>query len=439
MKLKADDAPTIYALASGGGRAGVAIVRVSGGRARFALETIVGDVPKPRVASLRRLKDADGYGIDDALVLWFPAPRSFTGEDCAEFHVHGGRAIVAALLASLASLSVTRLAEPGEFSRRAFLNGKLDLAQAEGLADLIDAETEAQRRQALYQLDGALGVQCVAWRQQLIALQAGLEAEIDFSDEGDVGSFDHKALIDSVTKLSLDLKQALSGFVHSQRVRQGLIVVITGAPNVGKSSLLNAIAQRDAAIVSSIAGTTRDLIEVSVVFFGELVTFVDTAGIRETSNELEELGISRARLAIDQADLVIELHDSAAENKPVAASRDTLRVATKRDLVRSTPTGYPFWISTKTGDGLPDLFEAIRQHVAKLPRGAGLITRQRHAEALKATLDILAEIMSSNPNTPVEVLADDLRLAGRELGRLVGHFGIEDVLGSLFSSFCIGK
>ena len=439
MKAPTQDPPTIYALASGGGRAGVAIVRVSGRQARFAVETIAGGLPKARVASLRRLRGVDGSGIDDALILWFPAPRSFAGEDCAEFHVHGGRAIVAALLATLASLRGMRLAEPGEFSRRAFLNGKLDLAQAEGLAVLIDAETEAQRRQALYQLDGALGLKCEAWRQDLIALQAGLEAEIDFSDEGDVSSFDHTGLIDSVTKLSVELRHALSGFAHSQRVRQGLVVVITGAPNVGKSSLLNAIAQRDAALVSSIAGTTRDLIEVSVVFYGELVTFVDTAGIRETSDELESLGIARARKVIEHADLVIELYDPASAMEGRAAQSQALRVATKRDLSGATSLDCPFWISTKTGEGIQDLFEGVRKHITKLPRGAGLITRQRHVEALKATLAILDEVVLSNANTPVEILAEDLRLASRELGRLVGHFGVEDVLGSLFSSFCIGK
>ncbi len=439
MILNADNPPTIYALASGGGRAGVAVIRVSGSQARLALETIAGGAPPPRLASLRRLRDREGNGIDDALVLWFPAPRSFTGEDCAEFHVHGGRAIVATLLASLALLSNARLAEPGEFSRRAFLNGKLDLTQAEGLADLIDAETESQRRQALYQLDGALSLKCGVWRQDLIALQAGIEAEIDFSDEGDVSSFDHRAMIDSVTKLSFELSEALSGFAHSQKVRQGLIVVITGAPNVGKSSLLNAIAQREAALVSSIAGTTRDLIEVSVVFFGELVTFVDTAGIRETSDELEELGIRRALSAIDQADLVIELHDAIAVVEPSTSVGATLRVATKRDLIASGSADFPFFISTKTGEGLPHLFDAIRKHIAELPHGSGVITRQRHAEALKLTLAILSDIMSSNPDTPIEILADYLRLAGRELGRLVGHFGVEDVLGSLFSSFCIGK
>ncbi len=430
---------TIYALASGGGRSGVAVIRVSGRHARFGLETISGFVPPPRRASLRRLRDLDGNGIDDALVIWFPGPQSFTGEDCAEFHVHGGRAIVGALLKALSGLAEFRQADAGEFSRRAFLNGKLDLAQAEGLADLIDAESEAQRKQALYQLDGALGVQCTDWRRRMLGLQAELEADIDFSDEDDVGSFDHQRLIDSVAKLKAELEGALAGFAHSQRVRQGLVVVISGPPNVGKSSLLNAIAQRDAALVSATAGTTRDLIEVSVVFFGELVTFIDTAGIRETAEHLEGLGIERALKAREMADVVLELYDETTSMAVPASAGNNILVATKRDIHSGAVPSTPFWVSTTTGEGLSVLYEEIKTRLSGLPRGAGLVTRQRHAEALVATIALLNIVMQADAATPIEILADDLRQAGRTLGRLVGEFVVDDVLGTLFSSFCIGK
>lgn len=427
---------TIFALASGSGRSGVAVVRISGPQSRFVLETIAGKIPQPRYASLQALHDGQGETIDDALVLWFPAPHSFTGEDCVEFQVHGGRAVVSALLNALGALQGCRLAEAGEFSRRAFLNGKLDLAQAEGLADLIDAESEAQRKQALYQLDGALGARCADWRGRIIGLQALVEAEIDFSDEDDVDALNRAAVIESATKLYQEFQTALAGFAHSARVRQGLTIVISGPPNAGKSSLLNYIAQRDAALVSSVAGTTRDLIEVSVVFFGEVVTFVDTAGIRDSVDEIEKLGIERAQTAQQRADLILGLGDFSPATDSAAP---LIRIATKRDLAGARPVSVDHWISTKTGEGMDKLFGDIRAYLNRLPRGNGLVTRQRHAEALTQASLCLSRVMAAHHTTPIELLAEDLRLAGQELARLVGAFGVEDVLGSLFSSFCIGK
>jgi len=296
---------TIFALASAAGRAAVAVIRVSGPGAGAVAVQLCGRLPVPRRAMLVTLRDRLGLELDRALALWFPAPHSFTGEDCLELQVHGGRAVVAAVLGELGRFNDCRLAEPGEFSRRAFLNGKLDLAQAEGLADLIDSETEGQRRQAIRQLDGVLGRKAVDWQHHILKMQALIEANLDFSDEGDVSSLAHERLIDSATKLIAEIDDALIGFRRAQHIQTGFHIAILGAPNVGKSSLLNHLAQREAAIVSDEAGTTRDLVHVTV-FINEIpVILTDTAGLRETDQLVEKLGIERAKRAGEVADLVL--------------------------------------------------------------------------------------------------------------------------------------
>ena len=430
---------TIFALASAAGRAAVAVIRISGGNVRFVVETMAGRILQPRVATLVHLRDAQGQTLDQGLVLWFPAPHSFTGEDCAEFQLHGSRAVVAAVLRALAGFPGCRLAEPGEFSRRAFLNGKLDLAQAEGLADLIDAETESQRRQALRQLDGVLGDQAERWRQEILHLQAIVEADIDFSDEGDVSAAHHDVVVDSATKLINALDQALEGYRKAAHVQQGVYIVIAGAPNVGKSSLLNRFAQREAAIVSSEAGTTRDIIEISMQFHDYLVTFADTAGIRETHQMVEQMGIARARQAVRKADLVLWLDDGSFQSEPPLHEVPVLRIQTKQDLHSELVPGFDLTISTISGFGLETLERRIQDFLESFPQGSGLITRERHHAAALNCRSALQRVRMAEASTLPEMIAEDLRMAAFELGRIIGHHGVEDILGALFSTFCIGK
>ncbi len=430
--------PTIVALSSGAGRAGVAVVRVSGGRVRFVVETIAGSVPEARKAVYRALRDSDGAIIDHGLVLFFPAPASFTGEDVVEFHIHGSRAVLSRLLSALTNLSGVRLAEAGEFTRRAFEAGKLDLAAVEGLADLIDSETEWQRRQALRQMEGALGQAAGEWRSALIKAMVLLEAEIDFSDEGDVGG----PLIAEAVAIARDilgsLKVALGSFTAGERVREGFVVVLAGPPNAGKSSLLNALARRDVAIVSPIAGTTRDAIEVRLDLGGIPVVLVDTAGLRDSGDEIEAEGVRRARQRAAHADLVLRLRapDSVPE-RVNAASRD-VAVATKIDLGEHAYSGE-VGVSAATGEGLPELIELIASRLGTLGQAEpALVTRERQRIAV-ADAAAAIERAAQLPHEQPELVAEELRLAVRALERLIGKVDVEDVLDSLFSGFCIGK
>ena len=430
--------PTIVALSSGSGRAGVAVVRVSGSRVRFVLETICGLLPVPRQASLRRLRNSTGETIDSALVLFFPAPASFTGEDVAEFQVHGSRAVLSVLLAELTALPDVRLAEPGEFTRRAFEAGKLDLAEVEGLADLIDSETEWQRRQALRQMDGALGERCAHWRKRLVEAMALLAAELDFSDEGDVGG----PLIEQACALAAEvlaeLRQALGSFARGERVRDGFVVVLSGPPNAGKSSLLNALARRDVAIVSAVPGTTRDAIEVRMDLAGLPVLLVDTAGLRDSDDAIEAEGVRRALALAERADLVLSLRAIDSQpNRTVAAERH-LAVATKIDLPGAVLPGE-IGVSAMTGESVSALLDAI---AARLSGHAGaepaLLTRERHRIAVSDAIDALTR-MTQAGHGQAEMLAEDVRLAVAALERLVGRVDVEDVLDQLFAGFCIGK
>lgn len=433
-----DAYPTIVALSSAAGRAGVAVVRVSGPRVRFVLETIAGVVPQPRLATLRQLRDTVGGIIDHALLLFFPRPASFTGEDVAEFQIHGSRAVLARLLTTLTALPGVRLAEPGEFTRRAFETGKLDLAAVEGLADLIDSETEWQRRQALWQMEGALGELAAGLRRRLTEAMALLAAEIDFSDEGDVSGPIIAEAETIVAAVVAELRRALGGFETGERVREGFVVVLAGPPNSGKSSLLNALARRDVAIVSPVAGTTRDAIETRLDLGGLPVSLIDTAGLRESVDPIEAEGVRRARALVERADLVLSLR--AIDSEPVRIQRDAaaIAIATKSDLPGAALPDE-LSVSVRTGAGIDALLAAI---VARLEPERGsepaLLTRERHRIAVTDAIVALERALAS-PHGQAELLAEDVRLAVRALERLVGRIDVEDVLDQLFAGFCIGK
>jgi tRNA modification GTPase len=441
--------PTIFALSSGHGRAGVAVIRASGPGAGTALDRLAGPRPKPRLAALRTLRGPAGEVLDQALVLWFAAPRTETGEDMAEFHVHGGRAVIAGVLEALGAIEGLRLAEPGEFARRAFENGKLDLTAAEALADLVEADTAAQRRQALRQAGGALARLYDGWRADLIRAQALTESAIDFADEADVSA----GVLQEAQALAARLAPAIRAHLDDGRrgeiLREGFRVAIAGPPNVGKSSLLNALARRQAAIVSEEAGTTRDIIEVTLDLGGVPVILSDTAGIREAEGKVEREGIRRAVAHARAADLVLWVTDAAAPQPPPAdlAAGDgrLLQVLNKVDLVAEPPPGVGpdragLRISALTGAGLPDLTEAMRDEAvgrAGLTE-APVITQARHRRLLETCAGALEACLAGRPED-VELRAEDLRAAATALGRLTGRVDVEDLLGEIFGRFCIGK
>jgi tRNA modification GTPase len=436
---------TIFAMATPPGRAAVAVCRLSGPRTREALARLAGAVPPPRHAQLLRLVHPQtGDVIDEGLVLFFAGPRSYTGEDCAELQVHGGAAVARALIGGLGSLGL-RPAEPGEFTRRAFLNGKLDLAQAEGVADLVDAETEFQRRQAFRQLDGELSRQVEAWRRDLIEIGAGVEAELDFSDEGDVATLITTDIINAVSRIREGMQAALRRARNGERLRDGLRVVIAGAANAGKSTLLNALARREVAIVSEHPGTTRDALEVHLDLGGFPMMMTDTAGLRESVDPVERIGIDRARARAEQADLVLWLVEpgSLDEAPPaLAAEGEVWTIATKSDIAEPAVASARLTISAATGAGLQRLEEELEGFArATLEEGGGeaaALTRERHRQALQAAVDALGRILEGEP-LPLEIVAEELRVAQYSVGRIAGRVDVEDVLGEIFGRFCIGK
>jgi tRNA modification GTPase len=538
--------PTIFALSSGRGPAAIAVVRISGPRAGAALKALTGKVPKARQAALVRVRDSRSQEpIDEALALWFPAPGSETGEDVAELQLHGGRAVIAATLAALGSIEGLRPAEAGEFTRRAFENGKLDLTAVEGLADLVAAETQGQRRQALRQMQGALGARAESWRARLIRALALAEAAIDFSDEADVPADVMTPALQLARELESEIAAALADGRRGERLREGLTVAIAGPPNAGKSTLLNRIARREAAIVSPYAGTTRDVIEVHLDLDGWPVTLLDTAGIRATQDPVELEGVRRARERAAAADLVLWVVDaSAAGSQPVipgceptgprtARPDDKLRErtrnpddssetspgsrarpfeATRNDSDRrpgpldentngQPPPGPPLWlirnkidlltksdqknesvyqlkarsesklninkafknmvtdgltqrnetefitnesefnISAATSEGLDALFTQLARHAKNFLAGGepALVTRERQRRALEDALAALRRAMAPSLAGRDELLAEELRLAARALGRLIGRVDVEDILDVIFRDFCIGK
>jgi tRNA modification GTPase len=438
MSISVGDTHTIFAPASGFGRAAVTVIRLSGPGTRDVLLATAGGVPEARRMSLRRLVDpATGDVLDQALVVFFPAPNSFTGEDQAELQIHGGLAVRQAVLRALGDYPGCRAAEAGEFTRRAFLNGRMDLSEVEGLADLIDAETESQRRQALRQLEGGLGVLTETWRESLIKAQALLEAALDFADEGDVPDTLEAQAREITAQIHGEIGAQLADAGRGERLREGFHVVLAGPPNAGKSTLLNALARRDVAIVSPVAGTTRDVIEVRCDLGGLPVIFADTAGIRDSADAIEIEGVSRARGRIESADFVIWLDPSDDPTPPPAELRHSLHIQTKADL-RSSGTGAgELALSVQTGEGLSALLDMIEcRALQALGSGDAVITRERHRIALGEAHQAIAR---GTAQIETELFAEDVRLAARAVGRISGRVDVEDVLDRLFSAFCIGK
>lgn len=426
---------TIYAIATARGRAGVAVIRVSGPDAWTAAAALSANLPEPRHAALRFLT-WQGEVLDQALVLTFADRASFTGEPVVEFHTHGGPAVVSAVLRALAAQPGLRLAEPGEFTRRALENGVLDLAQVEGLADLIDAETEAQRRQAVRVLSGAVGQKVDAWRRDLIRAAALLEATIDFADE-EVPVDVSPEVVGLIDGLTVDLTQEAAGIRAAERIRDGFEVAIVGLPNVGKSTLLNALAGREAAITSEIAGTTRDVIEVRMEISGLPVTFLDTAGLRETGDPLERIGIERGIARAKAADLRVFLMDG----RPVPGLEigiGDLCFWAKSD---EKPVLSGPGLSGLTGDGVAFMMDEIGKILLDRIASAGTLVRERHRLAVMSAIAALAEARAEvvRPDSRAELAADHLRTAVRALDRLIGRVDVDDLLGEIFASFCIGK
>lgn len=421
---------TVFALASGAGRAAIAVFRVSGPDSAAVLTGLCGDLPPPRRAVVRALRDSAGDLLDRAMVLWLPGPGTYTGEDSAELHVHAGSAVIDGVAGCLAGLGA-RPAEPGEFTRRAFLNGKLDLLEAEAVHDLVSAETDAQRRQALRQLDGVLGDLYRGWSDRLRLTLAQQEALIDFPDE-DLPPDVEAGLLGELAALRAEIAGHLNDGHRGEKLREGLFFAISGAPNVGKSSLINALAERDVAIVSATPGTTRDAIETRIVLGGVPVTVVDTAGLRDTADPIEAEGVRRARARAAEADLAITVIEAGA---PFDAAGPV--VANKIDLrPDSRPGVWP--ISVLTGDGLPALRAHLAAEAVRLTRSGGPppLTRARHRAALTSAVEWLADAEAA---AEPELRGEALRLALRALGSITGRVGVEDILDAIFREFCIGK
>lgn len=453
---------TIFALASGKGKAGVAVMRLSGKQAATAIRRLTtgrgeeGNLPPPRKAVLREFRDPEtDVMLDHGLVLWFPAPHSFTGEDVAEFHVHGGGATIARLARALSALPGLRPAEPGEFSRRAFENGKMDLTAAEGLADLVAAETESQRRQALRQLEGDLGRLYEGWRGGLVAAMADIEAGIDFADE----ELPHGLVARSraaVAEIAAEIARHLNDHRRGERLRDGIHAVILGPPNVGKSSLLNVLARRDVVIVSDIPGTTRDVVEVHLDLGGYPVTVADTAGLRDSGDAVESEGVRRAMDRAALADIRVVLCDARdwpeidKENQQVIDA-NTIIAINKTDLLETPldtagerkPEVYALCpISALTGQGMDEFVAVLERAAAALVdvAGAPALTRERHRRALETCAGHLRRAMGGKADARGdELIAEDLRLAARDLGRVTGRVDVEDILDVVFREFCIGK
>jgi tRNA modification GTPase len=427
--VSARAADTIYALSSGSPPAAIAVVRVSGRRADDVVAALAGRLPAPRRATVATLKDADGALLDRALVLRFPGPRSATGEDLAELHLHGGRAVVSAVLKAVAAVPGVRAAEPGEFTRRAYENGRIDLAEAEGLADLLSAETESQRRSALAAAGGALSRQVRAWEERLLALSAALEAMLDFSDEGEVGEAWPEGWREDAGALAAEMGAQLAR-PGVERLRDGVRVVIAGPPNAGKSSLLNCLARREAAIVAPVPGTTRDAIELPLAIAGTPFLLTDTAGIREAEDAVEREGVQRARQRLETADIVLWL--GPAEERPEGA----ILVASKSDLGESAGDA-DVRVSAVTGVGIEKLMGLLLTRASEmLPAEGEAALNERQRGAVAGACSFLAEAVGADD--PL-LAAESLRLARQRLDEVTGRSGVENMLDALFGRFCVGK
>lgn len=436
---------TICALASGPPPSGIAVVRVSGPAVgAFGAKHLIGGLAPPHLARVRKVVDAGGELIDEALTLFMPAGASYTGDDVLELHLHGGVAVVEHALETLTDFPAIRLAEPGEFTRRAFEAGRMDLTQAEGIADLIEAETRAQKKQALAQTDGVLGRTYADWRESLLGALALLEVSVDFPDEAEAPETVNAPVLEKLVRLASAFETALRDGTTDQSIRDGFRVAIIGAPNVGKSTLLNRFAKREAAIVTDIPGTTRDIVEVRCRIAGQIVWLADTAGLRETTDLVEAEGVRRARVAAEEADLRIFM---ATEEAPAPLSPaplpDDLHVINKIDLkVNQRLMGDFVPISAKTGEGFGDLEAALEAWLVAqtASRAAPVITRARHRKGIEAALaSVRAAIRQTEDDAGAELASEDVRMAARALAGLVGEIAVEEILGAVFSEFCIGK
>ena len=430
---------TIFALATGAGIAAIAVIRVSGPASRMVLERLCRTLPSPRVATLRALRNAADEVLDRGLVVWFPGPNSYTGEDSAELSLHGGRAVIEGVADALVAAGA-RPAEPGEFTERAFLNGRLDLLEAEGVADLIAAETSAQRRQALRQMEGRLGSIYEGWSDRLLRVLAQQEALIDFPDE-DLPDTVVFAIERDIALLINEMRLHLDDGARGERLREGLVFAIIGPPNAGKSTLINALSGRDVAIVSPAPGTTRDVLEARIVLGGVPVTLLDTAGLRETSDPIEAEGVRRARARAERADLIIAMDDASNQALWYETARHgsvpVMHVINKTDLA-AADRHSDHAVSALTGDGMAGLRNALEDLAKRLTNDAGppVLTRARHRAALVMAVERLDSGLRA---TWPELRGEDLRMALRCLGRLTGTVGVDDILDSVFRQFCIGK
>jgi tRNA modification GTPase len=431
QEVSGEGRETIFALSSGQPPAAIAVVRISGPGASGALVALAGRVPEPRRTSLAQLRHPhSGELLDHALLIWFPGPRTATGEDLAELHLHGGRSVVAAVLEALDGIDGLRRAEPGEFTRRAFANGRIDLAEAEGLADLLAAETETQRRAALSLAGGALSRKVEEWRGQVLELAAMLEAVIDFSDEGEVSEEFPSGWHENVAALAAEIG-ALLRRPTVERLRDGIRVSITGPPNVGKSSLLNVLVGREAAITSAVAGTTRDLVEAPIAIGGTPFLLIDTAGIRDSADKVESIGVERARASMDAADLILWLGDVAE----APDSRRTIAVSPKADLGKIDPRA-DIAVSSLSGEGIDALVDILIARARDLLPAAGdVAVNRRHRDLLADAVEQLDACGTDD----LLIAAEALRHVRQLLDRITGRAGVEDMLDALFGRFCIGK
>lgn len=428
---------TIFALSSARGKAGVAVIRISGPYAVDAAQCFVQNLPSPKQAALRKIISPEGEHLDTALVLFFPKGASYTGFDTVEFHVHGGIATVKSVLLSLSSLNQLKMAEPGEFTLQALINGRMDLTEIEGLGDLIQAETEVQRRQAMKLFTGVLSQKVKSWRSTLIKSSSLLEASLDFSDE-DLPSNLLKQCEENLISIIRSLQDEIKGYKAAERIREGFEVAIVGAPNTGKSTLLNFLARRDAAIVSEQPGTTRDVIEIRMDLSGLPVTFLDLAGIRETLDPIEQMGVNRACERARDADLRIFLQEKGKELKqsPDFKSGDIIRL-TKADLIYPPPSNG---ISGKTGFGVNALKDCVVFELETRSQTAMTAAHARQVAAIKSTVNVLnSAVYNLQTEDNPEIASEDVRISIRELETLIGYVDIEDILDEIFVGFCIGK